>query len=252
MTLSIAADDRTNSIVGMATELMAKDIEKVVEVLEEKAKDSTKVVQLVPTRGIDPLLVQEVVDAIQGRTPANRSRQQGGGPDGQPVRRRQPIRWRVAASAVRASSAAAVVSAADRRWVRRGRRRPVRRSGRPADGRRSRRRRPAAAGGGRGGDAPDPGTTPGLPEVGRGPDFFEQRDMDVPQQTLLYDPYEETMSLRRAGGPARPADPVQVLDAVRLASGDDRSRAAGDLLAQAKRPTRLPPRSRPRRAARST
>src|SRR5262249_12898226 len=37
VSLSITADDRTNSIVGMATELMAKDIGKVVEVLEEKA-----------------------------------------------------------------------------------------------------------------------------------------------------------------------------------------------------------------------
>ena len=55
----------------MATELMAKDIEKVVQVMEDRAKDSTKVVQLVPTGQIDPLLVQEVIDAIQGRTPAD-------------------------------------------------------------------------------------------------------------------------------------------------------------------------------------
>jgi hypothetical protein len=69
VTLTLAADDRTNTVVGMATELMAADIAGVVRLLEERAERSRKVVQLVPTVGIDPALVQEVLDAIQGRTP---------------------------------------------------------------------------------------------------------------------------------------------------------------------------------------
>jgi len=91
VTLSISADDRTNTIVGMAPEGMADGLRKLVAVIEEKAKTDTKVVELVPAQGIDPALVQQVIDAIQARpattptpsrtnpmTPGNRSPFNGG------------------------------------------------------------------------------------------------------------------------------------------------------------------------------
>ena len=168
VSLSIAADDRTNSIVGMATELMAKDIEKVVQVIEEKAKDSTKVVQLVPTGSIDPLLVQEVIDAIQGRHSGHGGAERG--PDGQPVHGRQPVwwRWRLGpfgqfGGGNRVSAATRVgLAAADR---------PVRRNG---GGRRDGRRPRCwtVGGGGRGfREPPDLGTMPGCPRD-EGPIFL--------------------------------------------------------------------------------
>ncbi|HVK12028.1 MAG TPA: secretin N-terminal domain-containing protein, partial [Gemmataceae bacterium] len=67
VSLTIAADDRTNSIFGTATETMRKDIETLVTEMEKRAKDSTTVVELVPVKGVDPNMVQSVIDAIQGR-----------------------------------------------------------------------------------------------------------------------------------------------------------------------------------------
>ncbi len=70
VTLTITADDRTNSIIGMAPGPIAADIKKVVGVLEDKARVDTKAVELVPAEGIDPTLLQSVLDAIQARPPA--------------------------------------------------------------------------------------------------------------------------------------------------------------------------------------
>jgi type II secretory pathway component GspD/PulD (secretin) len=262
VSLSITADDRTNSIVGMSTELMAKDIEKVVQVLEEKARDSTKVIQLVQTHGVDPSMVQDVLDAIQGRTPTSQLQQRGGmmgGPFGG-----GPFGGGGYGSPFGGGGRGfgggpgggfggpfggggfggpGGFGGGGRGFGGGG---P---GGFGGGGRGFGGGGPGGfGGGGRGGgnraggnrSNPPPGTLPGIPDVGRGPDFFEQRDMEVPQQTLLYDPYEEVMSLRRAGGPAAAGDGVQVLDPVKLATGADEPKAP-DLLAQAK----LPPAGQP-------
>jgi hypothetical protein len=70
VTLTIAADDRTNSVVGMAPGPTAAAIRQIVEVLEEKARVDTKAVELVPANGIDPTLLSNVLDAIQAKPPA--------------------------------------------------------------------------------------------------------------------------------------------------------------------------------------
>jgi hypothetical protein len=69
--------------------------------------------------------------------------------------------------------------------------------------------------------------------------------MEVPQQTLLYDPYEE-MILRRWAAETVAAvgqgEGVQVLDPIRLAPGaDEAPKAPADVLAQAKTPPAGPP-----------
>ena len=79
VTLTITADDRSNSVIGMATELMAKDVRAVVAVMEGRARDARKVVQLVPTAGVDPAVVRDVFEAIQGRA---HTRADAGGPPG--------------------------------------------------------------------------------------------------------------------------------------------------------------------------
>ncbi|HXG13179.1 MAG TPA: secretin N-terminal domain-containing protein [Gemmataceae bacterium] len=72
--LSLGVDERTNSLVLQCSKVLHDDIKELVRQLEEAAKDATRTVRVVPIRGIDPALVQQAVDAIQGRvtTPTNR------------------------------------------------------------------------------------------------------------------------------------------------------------------------------------
>ena len=67
VTLTIAVDDRTNSLVIACPETMHEDIAKVVKSLEDNAKDTTKVVQIVSVKGVDPYLLQQAIDAMQGK-----------------------------------------------------------------------------------------------------------------------------------------------------------------------------------------
>jgi type II secretion system protein D len=273
VSLSIAADDRTNSIVGMATELMAKDIGKVVEVLEEKAKDSTKVVQLVNTKGVDPSMVQDVLDAIQGRTPTNRQGMGspfGGSPfggGGSPFG--SPFGGSPFGGGGRFGGGGPFGGGGNFGPGGGGRFGGGMNGGFGAPGGGRFGGGPTGGGFGPGGGggrfgggggspfggggrfgggpgrqrAPDPpGGPPGISSTERGPDFFEQRDMEVPQQTLLYDPYEEMMAQRRAGSPAPAGDDVKVLDPIRLAPGAD-SKSIPDALAQYRIP--MPPAPKP-------
>jgi type II secretion system protein D len=65
--LSIGVDDRTNSLVCSCSSAMYEDVKKLTEQLDQAAKDSTRTVRVVSIKGVDPLLVQQAVDAIQGR-----------------------------------------------------------------------------------------------------------------------------------------------------------------------------------------
>ena len=77
VSVTLAADDRTNSIIGMAPGPKAADIRKLVGVLEEKARVDTKAVELVPANGIDPNLLQSVIDSIQAKPPATVPQRRG-------------------------------------------------------------------------------------------------------------------------------------------------------------------------------
>jgi hypothetical protein len=85
VTLTVVADDRTNSVIGMAPGPMAADIRKVVGVLEDKARVDTKSVELVPGAGIDPDLLRDVLGAIQAK-PAAATAPRPGGPATAPRR----------------------------------------------------------------------------------------------------------------------------------------------------------------------
>lgn len=65
--LTVGVDSRSNSLVVMCTEAMFKDVTELVEHLDSAAKDNTQVVKLVPVNGIDPTIIQQTIDAIQGR-----------------------------------------------------------------------------------------------------------------------------------------------------------------------------------------
>jgi len=227
VTLTIAADDRTNSIIGTATELMATDIKAMVKVLEENAKDSTKVVTLVPTKGIDPALVQQVMDAIQGRSPTT---QQGGatnpfgggtspfGGGGSPFGGgfgqggQGTSRFGTGGGFGGAGAGGRFGGGTGGGFGQGGGR--------------------GGLGGGRGGGrnrAPAPPPISGA--VSGGPDFFEHRDMDVPQQTSLFDAFEESLKLRQASGEPQVIDPVHLAGAKEILPTDP---VPGVLLAQAK------------------
>jgi type II secretory pathway component GspD/PulD (secretin) len=65
--LSIGVDDRTNSLVLNCSEAMCQDVKKVVERLDAAARDSTRTVRVISLKSIDPSLVQQAIDALQGR-----------------------------------------------------------------------------------------------------------------------------------------------------------------------------------------
>src|SRR5262249_40648768 len=66
--LSISVDDQTNSLIVSCNEAMFEDIKKLVDQLDAAAKNSTRTVKVISVKGIDPLLVQKAIDAIQGRS----------------------------------------------------------------------------------------------------------------------------------------------------------------------------------------
>ncbi|MBI1918167.1 MAG: hypothetical protein HYS12_26040, partial [Planctomycetes bacterium] len=73
VTLTLGVDEHSNNLILSCSEAMKKDIEKVVEYMEKGAEKSTRVVKLVPLNGVDPYIVQQAIDAIQGRRSTFRS-----------------------------------------------------------------------------------------------------------------------------------------------------------------------------------
>jgi type II secretion system protein D len=67
VSLSVGVDDRSNSLVLACSDALHKDVAALVEKLDEAAGSSTKTITTVPVRGVDPVLVQQAIDAIQGR-----------------------------------------------------------------------------------------------------------------------------------------------------------------------------------------
>jgi hypothetical protein len=75
-------DDRTNSLVLSCSTAMKKEIDVLVKIMEKTAEEDTavagtQVVEVVQVKGVDPKLLQQALDAIQGRRPAT-----GGGVGG--------------------------------------------------------------------------------------------------------------------------------------------------------------------------
>lgn len=69
--LSVEIDDRSNSIVVLCAETLYEDIKKLVNELDEATVSTTEVTQLVKLRGVDPNVVQQAINALQGRDTRN-------------------------------------------------------------------------------------------------------------------------------------------------------------------------------------
>src|SRR5262249_37974483 len=65
--LAVGVDDRTNSLVVASSELLYKDILDLTNQLDDLAKSSTRTVRVVSIRNVDPVLVQQAIDAMQGQ-----------------------------------------------------------------------------------------------------------------------------------------------------------------------------------------
>ncbi|MBI3410657.1 MAG: hypothetical protein HY040_20160 [Planctomycetes bacterium] len=67
VTLSVGVDDKSNSLIVACPTPMYEDIDKLVKQLEIAASDSRQTVKVVSVKGVDPTLVQQAIDALQGR-----------------------------------------------------------------------------------------------------------------------------------------------------------------------------------------
>jgi type II secretory pathway component GspD/PulD (secretin) len=159
--LSVGVDTQANRLIVNCTESLYEDIQKLVDNLDSSTKDSTRTIRVIPLQGVDPLLVQQAIDAIQGRrtTTATQSSNPFGTPGSGGFGRGGfgGFGGGMNPGMLRTPGGANTPGAG------------------PAGG----------AGGGR------PSTTPRSPQS-RGPDFFGHRVKDDPEQPLLYDPQQPT------------------------------------------------------------
>ncbi len=72
VTLSLGVDDKTNSLILACPTSMYEDLKKLVEQMEIAAQDTKQTVKVVRVDGVDPALVQQALDAIQGRSATSR------------------------------------------------------------------------------------------------------------------------------------------------------------------------------------
>lgn len=71
--LSVGIDEKTNSLILSCSTILYEDIKHLVEELDRAAGDAKQSIKIVNIKGIDPSLVQQAIDAIQGRPTARTS-----------------------------------------------------------------------------------------------------------------------------------------------------------------------------------
>ena len=152
--LSVGVDDRSNSLVVMCSKSMYEDVKKLADSLDDAARDSNRTIRVVKLQGVDPAMVQQAIDAIQGRT--TNGAQQNGAPSFTPF---GPGAFPGSFRGMRGGA-----------------------SGSGGGG------SPGSSGGGGGGRS---GNTRSSGQQSRGPDFFEERVTDDPEPTILFDPQRE-------------------------------------------------------------
>ena len=80
--MSVGVDERTNSLVVLASETLFREVKALVDQLDgANATNGAEVVRVIETKGIDPALLQQLVDAMQG-TPARSNTNRTGGQGG--------------------------------------------------------------------------------------------------------------------------------------------------------------------------
>jgi type II secretory pathway component GspD/PulD (secretin) len=70
--LTLGVDERTNTLVLACSQTMKEQVKEVVDYMENAAMFASRTVRVVSVPGIDPTLIQQAVEAMQGR-PASAS-----------------------------------------------------------------------------------------------------------------------------------------------------------------------------------
>jgi general secretion pathway protein D len=83
VSLSVSVDNHTNSLIIGCPTKMKDDIVRLVNEIDQASSQSKQVVKLISVKGVDPYLVQQALEAIQGRS-IGRSQQGGLGGNTQP------------------------------------------------------------------------------------------------------------------------------------------------------------------------
>lgn len=68
--LSLSVDERSNRLVLYCSEKVYQEVKALGEQLEQAARDSPKTLLLVQIKGVDPCVVQQAFDTLQGRRTA--------------------------------------------------------------------------------------------------------------------------------------------------------------------------------------
>ncbi|MCE9530042.1 MAG: hypothetical protein K8T89_02720 [Planctomycetes bacterium] len=166
--LSLSYDDRTNSLVVSSPQKIFEDVKLLVQELDDAAAKSARTVKVVSVKGIDPIYVQQAIDAIQGR---RITRQQGGNLGGGGIG--SPF----GGGGGRFGGGSGFGGGGGN---------PFGGGGFQGGG-----GNPFGGGGGNpfgGGGFPGGGGRTPSDEEGRGPDFFESRDTEVPSKLFFFDP----------------------------------------------------------------
>ena len=159
------------------SESMYEEVQKLADMLDEGSKNSTRTIRVVPLSGVDPLLVQQAINAIQGRRTtttqpgANPSIPNGGGRGGNMTPGFTPGGFNPGSSPRTT----------------------------PAPGGTTPTYAP-------GGGAGQPGggrsySTPRSGQQSRGPDFFGSPVKDDPESPILFDPQHPTQLTSAANQP---------------------------------------------------
>jgi type II secretion system protein D len=67
--LSLGIDDKNNTIVVACSDSLFKEIKTLVDNYELVSKDARRTVRVISVRGMDPTLIQQAIDLMQGRRP---------------------------------------------------------------------------------------------------------------------------------------------------------------------------------------
>jgi len=182
--LTMAVDDRSNSLIVNAPQKIFDSVNMLAMELDKAAAESARTVKVVKVTNVDPVLVQQAIDAIQGRrtgmtSTSTRGQQgglnRGGSNTGSPFGGSSPF----GGGGQSPFGGGGGFSPFGGGGFSPGG------GGSPGGGRGSR---------GGGGSRPSDGDE-------RGPGFFESRGTDSPQRTLIYDPRTDprVVQARHAG-----------------------------------------------------
>lgn len=203
--LTVEADETSNKLIVMCGQALFEDIRKLCEELDSSAKDSAELIQIVPVRGVSPTQVAAALDALMGRTttPQRPNTGTGGGMTG------TPGVGGLGSFPLGGGGTNPFGGGGGNPFGGGGSARPGGGGGNPFGGGGG--TRPGGGGGGRGGSRRSAETSDG-----RGRDFFDYRDMDVPSApatSSLYDPETDPTPLNLKAvahqdpAPAQPTPP---------------------------------------------